>query len=191
MRLRIYWSLTVFFICFQIYTQSYSGVKAPFINKSFDAFKTGESLKFRIHYGFFNASHATLKLEEDVVEGKKVFKATAIGRTTGIARFFFKVEDIYETFFDQNLVQPIKSTRDIYEGGYTKNVEIKYDYSNNLANVNDIKNSRLSSVKIEKNVQDLISTFYYLRNHFDVKKLKKMILFGLIFFLMQKTIPLE
>jgi hypothetical protein len=191
MRLRIYWSLTVFFICFQIYTQSYSGVKAPFINKSFDAFKTGESLKFRIHYGFFNASHATLKLEEDVVEGKKVFKATAIGRTTGIARFFFKVEDIYETFFDKNLVQPIKSTRDIYEGGYTKNVEIKYDYSNNLANVNDIKNSRLSSVKIEKNVQDLISTFYYLRNHFDVKKLKKMILFGLIFFLMQKTIPLE
>ncbi|MDC3221324.1 DUF3108 domain-containing protein, partial [Flavobacteriaceae bacterium] len=93
MSLRIFWSLTVFFICYQINAQSYSGVKAPFVNKSFDAFKTGESLKFRIHYGFFNASYATLKLEEDFVKGKKVFKATAIGRTTGIARFFFKVED--------------------------------------------------------------------------------------------------
>ena len=173
MRLRIFWSLTVFFICYQIIAQSYSGVKAPFINKSFDAFKTGESLKFRIHYGFFNASYATLNLEEDFIEKEKVFKATAIGRTTGIARFFFKVDDVYETFFDKNLVQPIKSTRNIYEGGYTKNVEINYDYSNNLANVNDIKNNRLSSVKIKKDVQDLISTFYFLRNHFDVKKLKK------------------
>ena len=173
MRLRIFCSLTVFFIFYQINAQNYSGVKAPFINQSFEAFKTGESLKFRIHYGFFNASYATLNLNEDFVEGKKVFKATAIGRTTGIARFFFKVEDIYETFFDQNLVQPIKSTRNIYEGGYTKNVEINYDYLRNLANINDIKNSRLSSVKIEKNVQDLISTFYFLRNHFDVKKLKQ------------------
>ena len=168
MRLKIFWSLTVFFIGFQINAQSYSGVKAPFINKSFDAFKTGESLKFRIHYGLFNASYATLNLEEDVVNGKNVFKATAIGRTTGIARWFFKVDDIYKTFFDKDLVQPIKSTRNIYEGGYTKNVEINYDYSSNLANINDIKNSKLSSVKIEQNVQDLISTFYFLRNHFDV-----------------------
>ena len=172
MRLKIYWSLTVFFICFQINAQNYSGKKAPFINKSFDSFKTGESLKFRLHYGFFNASYATLNLDEDQVEGEKIYKATAIGRTTGIARWFFKVDDVYETFFNKDLVQPIKSTRNIYEGGYTKNVEINYDYINNLANINDIKNSRLSSVKIEKNVQDLISTFYYLRNHFDVNKLK-------------------
>ena len=53
-----------------------------------------------------------------------------------------------------------------------KNVEILYDYNNNLAEVNDIKNSKLSTVNIEKNVQDLISTFYFLRNHFDVKSLK-------------------
>ena len=191
MRLKIYWSLTVFFICFQINAQNYSGMKAPFINKSFDSFKAGESLKFRLHYGFFNASYATLNLDEDQVEGEKIYKATAIGRTTGIARWFFKVDDIYETFFNKDLVQPIKSTRNIYEGGYTKNVEINYDYINNLANINDIKNSRLSSVKIEKNVQDLISTFYYLRNHFDVNKLKINDFIRINIFLMLKTIPLE
>ena len=173
MRLRLFCSLTVFFVFYQINAQSYSGVKAPFINESFEAFKTGESLKFRIHYGFFNASYATLNLEDVIIDDKKVFKATAVGRTTGIARWFFKVDDIYETFFDKDLVRPIKSTRNIYEGGYTKNVETNYDYSRKLANINDIKNSLLSSVKIEKNVQDLISTFYFLRNHFDVKKLKQ------------------
>ncbi|MDC1460165.1 DUF3108 domain-containing protein [Flavobacteriaceae bacterium] len=95
-------------------------------------------------------------------------------------------------FFDKDLVQPIKSTRNIYEGGYTKNVEINYDYSSNLANINDIKNSKLSSAKIEQNVQDLISTFYFLRNHFDVNKLKKNDFIRInIFFLMLKIILLE
>jgi hypothetical protein len=159
-------------ICFQLNAQNYTGVSAPFVSKSYDAFQAGESLKFRIHYGIFNASYATLDLKEEILDDLKIYKATAIGRTTGIARFFFKVEDIYETYFDQSLVKPLKSTRNIYEGGYTKNVEILYDYNNNLAKVNDIKNSKLSTVDIEKNVQDLISTFYFLRNHFDVKSLK-------------------
>lgn len=172
MSLKRFFLLITLSICFQINAQNDSGVSAPFINKSFDAFKPGESLKFRIHYGFFNASYATLDLNEEIFNNQKIFKATAIGRTSGIARFFFKVEDVYETFFDQFLVKPLKSTRNIYEGGYTKNTEILYDYNNNLAKVNDIKNSKISSVNIEKNVQDLISTFYFLRNHFDVNSLK-------------------
>ena len=108
MSLKRFFLLITLSICFQINAQNYSGVSAPFINKSFDAFKPGESLKFRIHYGFFNASYATLDLNEEIFNNQKIFKATAIGRTTGIARFFFKVEDVYETFFDQSLVKPLK-----------------------------------------------------------------------------------
>ena len=115
-----------------------------------------------------STTQVVASLKEEILDDLKIYKATAIGRTTGIARFFFKVEDIYETYFDQSLVKPLKSTRNIYEGGYTKNVEILYDYNNNLAKVNDIKNSKLSTVDIEKNVQDLISTFYFLRNHIAI-----------------------
>jgi hypothetical protein len=165
-------ALLIILNCFIISGQGYVGVKAPFINTSFDSFKAGESLKFRIHYGFFNASYATLELSEEVLNNEKILKATAIGRTTGLARFFFKVEDIYETYFNKSLVKPLKSTRNIYEGGYTKNTETYYDYKKDVANINDKKNSKLITVKIEKNVQDLISTFYFLRNHFDVKSLK-------------------
>ena len=110
-------TLLIILNCFIITGQGYVGVKAPFINTSFDSFKAGESLKFRIHYGFFNASYATLELSEEVLNNEKILKATAIGRTTGLARFFFKVEDIYETYFNKSLVKPLKSTRNIYEGG--------------------------------------------------------------------------
>lgn len=172
MRFRILFILFILFYSKALFGQEHTGFKSPFLSSSKDSFKKGESLKFRLHYGFFNASYASLNLEEEVLNDQKVYKATAIAKTTGIARLFFKVDDIYETYFNKTLVRPLKSKRNIYEGGYTKNVEINYDYSNYVANVNDIKNSKLSSVSVQENVQDLISTFYFLRNHFDIESLK-------------------
>ncbi len=172
MHFRILFILFILFYSKALFGQEHTGFKSPFLSSSKDSFKKGESLKFRLHYGFFNASYASLNLEEKILNDQKVYKATAIAKTTGIARLFFKVDDIYETYFNKTLVRPIKSKRNIYEGGYTKNVEINYDYSNYVANVNDIKNSKLSSVSVQENVQDLISTFYFLRNHFDIESLK-------------------
>lgn len=172
MRFRIFLYFFILLISKPLTSQEDKGLKAPFVNSSFQSFKQGEWLKFRLHYGVFNASYVTLNLEEDTLANEQVYKATAIGRTTGIARLFFKVDDVYETYFKKNIVNPIKSTRNINEGGYTKNVEINYDYFNNLANITDVKNSQFRSVSIEKNVQDLISTFYFLRNHFDIKSLR-------------------
>ena len=127
MRIRTLLICSIFFLSNTLLSQNSSGNSAPFVSNSFDSFKTGEWIKFRIHYGFFNASYATLELQESTIKSENVFKAVAIGRTTGIARLFFKVEDRYETYFNKNLVRPLKSTRNIYEGGYTKNVEIKRD----------------------------------------------------------------
>lgn len=91
--------LLILIVCFYSNAQDRLGVKAPFISKSYESFKSGESLKFRIHYGFFNASYATLDLEEQTLNNKKIFKATAIGRTTGIARFFLKLRIFMRLIF--------------------------------------------------------------------------------------------
>ena len=61
----------------------------------------GEWLEFRIHYGFFNASYATIELVKDTLNGSPVFHAKGYGRTIGLARLFFKLEDYYDTYFDE------------------------------------------------------------------------------------------
>ena len=71
-------ALLIILNCFIISGQGYVGVKAPFINTSFDSFKAGESLKFRIHYGFFNASYATLELSEEVLNKIEVNGASGL-----------------------------------------------------------------------------------------------------------------
>ena len=95
-------------------------------NNNFNAFKAGEKLEYKLSYGFFNASSASLTLKEEFLDGAKVLRATSIGRTTGLARLFFKVDDIYETFFPLDIVKPVKSIRDIYEGGYEREAETIY-----------------------------------------------------------------
>jgi len=157
--------------CFSQKTENYTASYANEKN-TFNAFKAGEKLEYRISYGLFNSSYAALSVSNDSIYGKKVLKATSIGRTTGLARLFFKVEDLYETFFPLNYVKPLKSVRDIYEGGYQRKTNTRYNHENNKAIfIDELKNIE-REIKIPSNVQDLISTFYYLRKHYDISTLK-------------------
>tara|TARA_B100000575_G_scaffold146900_1_gene117281 strand:- start:40829 stop:41620 length:792 start_codon:yes stop_codon:yes gene_type:complete len=141
------------------------------INKDFEAFKSGESLEYRVHYGIFNASYASLKLSNDTLN-KNTLLASGYGKTIGLARLFFKVEDYYSSLFNSNNVDPIIFKRNIYEGGYTKNLEVEFDSILNKATVNNIKNGTIEEFKTKENVQDLISSLYYLRKHFSEKNIK-------------------
>ncbi len=136
------------------------------------AFKPGEWLKFRLHYGFLNASYATLHLKSDQIDGIPVYHVVGHGKTSGFASIFFKVNDTYESYFDQENGRPYKFIRNINEGGYTKDIEIDFDHEEQNAVLNDKKNKKKHEIKLEESVQDLISGFYYLRNNYDADSLE-------------------
>ena len=136
------------------------------------AYDSGEWFKFRIHYGLINAGYATLELKESVRNNKKIFHAVGNGYSTGMTKLFFKVEDNYESYFDKLTGKPYQYVRKINEGGYTKNQEGFFNQDSNKILVKDYKNNTEKTFAVSENVQDIISTFYYLRNHPNVDKLK-------------------
>lgn len=148
-----------------------------FITVSFDtqkpdAYDTGEWFKFRIHYGFVNAGFATLEIKDAVKDGKKVYHAIGKGYTVGMSRFFFKVDDNYESYFDKITNKPYQFVRKIDEGGYKKNQEGFFNQDANKVLIKDYKNKTEKTFSVTENVQDIISTFYFLRNHPNIDKLK-------------------
>jgi hypothetical protein len=149
-----------------------------FLTLSFDsspkesAFQAGEWLKFRIHYGLINAGYATLEVQEAVKNNKKVFHAIGKGYTVGMSRFFFKVNDNYESYFDKETGKPYQYVRKIDEGGYTKDQEGFFNQATNKILVKDYKNKTENTFQVTENIQDIISAFFYLRNHPEVDKLK-------------------
>jgi hypothetical protein len=137
------------------------------------AFDKGEWFKFKMSYsGWMKAGEATLKVNEDVLDGKPVFHVVGKGKTTGAISWFFKVKDRYESYFDKEKLIPYRFIRDIDEGGHTKNIEINFDQKNQKAHVYNIKHNSKKIIDTKPNVQDMVSTFYYLRNNLDVDKLK-------------------
>lgn len=137
-----------------------------------DAYAVGEWFKFRIHYGFVNAGYATLEVQDATINNKKVYHVIGKGYTTGVSRFFFKVEDLYESYIDKETGNPYQFVRKINEGGYTKNQEGFFNQTSNKVLFKDYKHKTEKTFVIPKNTQDIMSTFYYLRNSPNIDKIK-------------------
>jgi len=146
----------------------------PLISQNESSFGKGEWFRFEMSYsGFLKAGEATITVNEAMYKNKPVHHVVGKGWTTGAISWFFKVEDRYESYFDKEKIIPYKFIRNIDEGGHTKNIEITFDQENNKAHVNNIKHNRKSVFDTKPNIQDMISTFYYLRDNLDVDNLNK------------------
>ncbi|MDP5157471.1 MAG: DUF3108 domain-containing protein [Flaviramulus sp.] len=137
------------------------------------SFGDGEWFKFKMSYSnWLKAGNATLTVKDTKLEDKEVYHVVGKGWTTGMIKWFFKVKDRYESYFDRKTIKPYKFIRNIDEGGHTKDIEINFDHENNKAFVNDKKQNVQKVFEIKPNIQDMVSTYYYLRNNIDVKNLK-------------------
>lgn len=136
------------------------------------AFTTGEWFKMRIHYGMVNAGYATLEIKETTRNNRKAHYVVGKGWTVGMAKMFFKVEDHYQSIFDVETGKPYQFLRKIDEGGYTKNQEGFFNQDKNTVLVKDYKHKTEKTFKVPDNVQDIVSSFYYLRNYPGIEKLK-------------------
>ncbi|TVZ56468.1 uncharacterized protein DUF3108 [Lutibacter sp. Hel_I_33_5] len=134
-------------------------------------FKDGEWLRYKMSYsGFLRAGTATLEVKEEELNSKKVYHTIGKGWTTGMIKWFFKVNDTYESYFDKETTKPYLFKRDINEGGYTIKRDIEFDVDGKKAIVKDYKKNTTKEFTAD-NVQDMLSSFYYLRAQ-NTKNLK-------------------
>jgi hypothetical protein len=141
--------------------------------QSESSFQSGEWLKFKLNYsGWVKAGNATLEVKEATFKNRSVCHVVGKGWTTGAIKWFFKVNDRYESYFDKATGRPYKFIRNINEGGHVKNRVIEFDYEKNLAFVNDLRHKTKKTVSITSDIQDMVSAYYYLRDHYDTETIK-------------------
>ena len=137
------------------------------------AFKDGEWLKYRMSYSnFLNAGYSTMSVTDVFNDGKEAFHIQGKGKSTGLVSLFFKVRDEYQTYMYKESLKPYKFIRKINEGGYTKNKEIVFNHNSNKATVKNFKHNTVENYPVPEEIQDLLSSMYYLRNQ-DLSNLKE------------------
>ncbi|MBL3548340.1 MULTISPECIES: DUF3108 domain-containing protein [Chryseobacterium] len=126
----------------------------------------GESITFRIHYGFLNAGSANLTTQKTNYKNIPHLYVKGTGKTTGAVKAFFKVEDLYESFINIETGLPSFYVRNVREGSYRQHFETAFNHDNNTLILTDKKEPANGSkvIKSVKGVQDMLSSFYYLRS---------------------------
>ena len=135
-----------------------------------ESFSPGEFLEYRVHLGFINAGFATLHISEDIyiINDRPCFKADIIGESAGILDIFYNVRDNWGSYIDTASIVPHRAYRYIAENRYRKNEIVNFEHSTDTAIVSKLdKKTRELKRKvyypIPKNVQDIVSGYYYLR----------------------------
>ena len=135
------------------------GNKAKLRSQKNEAFKRGEVLTYRMHYGFINAGEIVMQVldENKKVGERNTLHVVGIGYTTGSFDWFFMVRDKYESYIDEDAIIPWLFIRRVNEGGYKiEQNQIFSHYKNTM----DMDGKKFD---VPENVQDMISSFYYAR----------------------------
>ena len=151
------------------------------------AFRPGEKLTYRLHYGIINAGEAVLEVKPDVltINGRQIYHIVGTGYTTGSTDWFFKVRDRYETYLDKAALLPWYFVRRVEEGGY----KFSQDYSfNHFTKKVDIGNNQ--KYDIPDDVQDMVSAFYAARN-MDLSRAKTGDVMSMICFMDKELWPMK
>lgn len=130
-------------------------------DKPNEAFKAGEVLNYRLHYGVMDAGVVTIEVKPDIIDvaGRKVYHIVGNGYSKGTFDWFFKVRDRYETYMDKDALLPWMFVRRVYEGGVTINQDYTFNHYTNKVDVGGGE-----KVDIPAGTQDMISAFYMARN---------------------------
>ncbi len=139
----------------------------PEINYS--AFKPGEKLTYKVHYGIIDAGEAVLELKQSpyTFKDRPAYHAVATGHSLGAFDVFFKVRDTYETYIDQKGVFPWYFKRRVNEGGHKISQDYTFDHTSG-----EVATQKEETHEVPMGVQDMISAFYYART-FDYTNAKK------------------
>ena len=88
------------------------------------------------------------------------------GRSKGAFNLFFKVNDRFESYIDEESLVPWYFVRSSREGDYSKDDEVRFNQFSNTAS------SKTANKKVPAGIQDIISAFYLART-FDFSGLKE------------------
>ncbi len=151
------------------------------------AFKEGEVLTYRLHYGIMDAGVAILEVKPSMMEisGRKVYHVVGNGFSKGTFDWFYKVRDRYETFIDKDAMVPWMFVRRVDEGG----VKFSQDYVfNHYTKKVDVGAGEKYDVPV--GIQDMLSAFYAARN-LDFSNAKEGDVFALNSFIDKELWPVK
>jgi hypothetical protein len=123
------------------------------------AFQIGEELTFIIRYGPVVAGYSTMSIPKITkIKGNEVFNIVTEASSSGFFSAFYKVRDRVVSYMDRDGLFTWRFEKRLREGKYRSDRFVDYDQINGWA-----VTSKKDSMRIPPCVQDILTSFFYIR----------------------------
>ncbi len=134
------------------------------------AFKTGEKLTFRAHYGLINAARIIMSVDPVMqqIGTRKAFLVRTEGETLKSFDWMYKVRDKFDSYLDEESLAPLRYSMSKRENKYSASDAVIYYHDQKK--LRNLKGEMAMPVY----TQDIASAIYYARNlDFSTAKLNQ------------------
>jgi hypothetical protein len=122
-------------------------------------FGPGETLEFSIDYGILSAGHAVMEVAGTRrIAGHECLDIRTEAKSNAFFSKFYKVWDRAQSFVDASTLLPWRFEKHQREGGYRKDVLVKFDHAGSFA-----RYENGDEISMSPRAQDELSAFYYMR----------------------------
>ncbi len=134
------------------------------IQPNIEALAPGEILTYDITWSnIVTAGTATTEIKEGTLpDGKKVLLFVVTTHSAGLVDTFYRVNDRLESVFDPEIMQSLKFSLTEVHGKKKRNRELVFDHVNKTV-ISTLNQDPPETLKIPDQVQDALSSLYYLR----------------------------
>lgn len=162
-----------------VYAKTHIATKASYlypyescniVNTSFTA---GEKLHYQVYYNlsaiWVTAGYADFSVTPSDFNGKPAYHLVCEGKSAKKFNWFYQVRDHYESYIDPVTVLPLRSSRDIQEGSFTKKNQFTFDHNRNVVNIDyqyrkGILQYKNQALDMEQCTRDILSAIYHIRS---------------------------
>ncbi|HEX5030819.1 MAG TPA: DUF3108 domain-containing protein [Candidatus Eisenbacteria bacterium] len=121
--------------------------------------KIGEYFQFSIDWNGLNGGGSLMQVQNIVrVDGRRAYRIVTKAESNSFVSKFYKVRDRAESFVDAESLYSVRFVKHLREGGYKKDVDVRFEQSAGKARYDDGK-----TYDVPKRVHDVLSAFYYVR----------------------------
>jgi hypothetical protein len=123
-------------------------------------FGSGEKLVFKFHYGIITGGAGMFLTSDTVINNRPVLHTKFTVGSTGLMDKIMRVRNVYESYYDENTLTPVRSRMDIKEGKFEYYDEVTYFQAEEY--LESKKNGRTDMPKGEHTL-DIISAIFNAR----------------------------
>lgn len=126
-------------------------------------FAVGESLRYRIYWGYMPVGITLVTTEWIEEDGRRLIAIRYQTRSNKVLDKLYPVDDLIEAVIEPERFLPVRFTKRLSEGKYESHEEVVFHHDRLEAEWRNVRKGKTKTLPIEADTRDLVTAMFHMR----------------------------